>query len=216
MNGTTTVSKTVDGGSIPSAPAIAKIKRLVQAGLFFNLNFTYAYHMHYFGIFKDTQFPFRGFTHSRNIVRGLIQRGDGRFIFTYIFHEDRFGLRDYLETPGGGVETGESLEVALMREIQEECGLTIHAIQPLGIVEDAYNLIQRHNINHYFYAKMSGMVEKKWTEGEQRLIKDMPWLTLEEAIVRYEALPDKGIAFLIKQRELQVLYYLRQQLPKIV
>jgi ADP-ribose pyrophosphatase YjhB (NUDIX family) len=171
--------------------------------------------MHYFGIFKDSQFPFRGFSHSRNIVRGLIQREDGRFIFTYIYHQDRFGLRDYLETPGGGVEAGESLETALQREIQEECGLTIHAIRPLGIVEDAYNLIQRHNINHYFYAKVTGEVEKKWTEGEQRMIKAMPWLTLEEAISRYKQLPNQGIAFLIKQRELQVLVFLQEQFMKL-
>jgi 8-oxo-dGTP diphosphatase len=37
--------------------------------------------------------------------------------------------------PGGGQESDESPEEALVREVQEECGLVVHIGQPLGIAD---------------------------------------------------------------------------------
>jgi len=38
--------------------------------------------------------------------------------------------------PGGGVETGESIEEAIRREIKEETGLGVKSLQKIGVNED--------------------------------------------------------------------------------
>lgn len=52
--------------------------------------------------------------------------------------------REYWTLPGGGVEPGETVEQALLREILEETGLVIDAAQFL------FNLTNRGRIERYF------------------------------------------------------------------
>jgi 8-oxo-dGTP pyrophosphatase MutT (NUDIX family) len=161
---------------------------------------------------SDHQYPFQGITHHRPNARALIQREDGLFFFNHILCLDRFGQRDYLETPGGGLNEGETPEEAVLREVEEECGLKGQMVLPIGLIEDDYHLIQRHNLNHYFYLRVIGKGEKHWTEEEKRLIHQQVWLSLDEALAWYHRLPDVGIAQLIKQRELPVLQWLKRYL----
>ena len=167
-----------------------------------------------FNALRDMQYPFTTITHTRKIVRGLIQREDGLFIMTHIVDHDQFGERNYYETPGGGIEDDETLFTALHREIQEECGITIDHLQPIGIVEDYYNLIQRKNVNHYVYARMTGTCQTTWTEGEKRRIKALPWLTLDAIMNHYASLPQHGISQLISQRELPVFQFFKKHQKK--
>ena len=50
--------------------------------------------------------------------------------------------------PGGGVEEGESIEAALVREITEETGVTIASIEPLGIIEENRAHADYTQVNH--------------------------------------------------------------------
>ena len=43
---------------------------------------------------------------------------------------------DFYWTPGGGVETGETIEETLRREIREELGVTITSLEPYYSYED--------------------------------------------------------------------------------
>lgn len=82
----------------------------------------------------DDQYPCHGYTHQREIVRAFVYNEKNEFAIEHIFGEDIFGKRDYFETPGGGVEKGESLEDALIREIEEEIGCICEIKEYLGVV----------------------------------------------------------------------------------
>ena len=159
---------------------------------------------------NDLQFPFTGVTHVRRIARALLENDQGLFAFLHILNDDKFGHRDYLETPGGGIESGETPEQAVIREVEEECGLKGKVIMLMGEVHDAYNLIQRHNHQFYFYVKVIAQGQQHWTAREHELIHQLRWLTLEEANAWYSLLPNQGISQLIKQREQPFIQWLIQ------
>ena len=71
------------------------------------------------------------------VVAAIIQRGD-----EFLCLQRGPSKYDYIaqkwEFPGGKVEAGETQEVALAREIQEELGLVIQVNTPLLTVEHEY------------------------------------------------------------------------------
>jgi len=76
------------------------------------------------------------------------------------------------EFPGGKVESGESLEDCLRREIQEELGIEIKVYEPVTQVEHAYT---------HFRITLHAF-ECKLVRGRPRAIQvaDWRWVTLEE------------------------------------
>lgn len=87
------------------------------------------------------------------------QRGYGEF-------------KDGWEFPGGKIETGESREEALIREIQEELTVTIKIQEFLKTVEFDYS--EFHLIMHCFLCEIA--------KGELRLLEheSAKWVTREE------------------------------------
>lgn len=84
--------------------------------------------------------------------------------------------------PGGGVELGESLEEALVRELNEESGLQIENKQLLWIhefIEEPY-----HAIEFYFRCAVIGGDIKKGLdpelESDQQMLLDMDFIPLNE------------------------------------
>lgn len=61
-------------------------------------------------------------------VYGVLIR-DGRVLMS----AERVAGREVLKFPGGAVETGETPEVALKREFDEECGLSVETIALLHV-----------------------------------------------------------------------------------
>jgi 8-oxo-dGTP diphosphatase len=63
-----------------------------------------------------------------DVAVGVLIRPDGDFLLTS--RPPGKVYEGYWEFPGGKLEQGESVEVALRRELQEEIGVTIAAVHP--------------------------------------------------------------------------------------
>ncbi|MDB5943530.1 MAG: 8-oxo-dGTPase [Ramlibacter sp.] len=62
------------------------------------------------------------------VAVGVLLRPDGAFLLTS--RPPGKVYEGYWEFPGGKVEAGETVEQALRRELQEEIGITVAAVQP--------------------------------------------------------------------------------------
>ena len=143
---------------------------------------------------KDDQWPFTYTDHDRQIVRAIVFDDLGRFYFVRAERDDQFGRATLIETSGGGVEKG------------EELGAEVEVIGPIGTVSDYYNLIHRHNLNHYYLCRALSFGEKHLMPDE---IHDFHLstlrLTFEEAQAEYRRRACTPIGRLIAARELPIL-----------
>ena len=84
--------------------------------------------------------------------------------------------------PGGGIDPGESDQVAIVRELQEELGVTIKDVQEIGTVVQYRNLLNRKYLIDGYTAKLetTGGPTNPQNEGEAQFIVE--WFTLDEAL----------------------------------
>lgn len=156
--------------------------------------------------FEDGEWPKEFIDHDRRIARGIVFDGEGKFYFVRVFRNDDFGEATLIETAGGGVEKGEELSVAIARELKEELGARVEVICKIGVVDDYYNLIHRHNINNYFLCKVTGFGDTEMTKDEiESFHLSTLALSYEEALKEYEERKSTKLGRLIAQREIPVL-----------
>lgn len=130
--------------------------------------------------------------------------------------DDDFGKATLIETSGGGVENGEDLHTAILRELKEELGATAEVICKIGVVDDYHNLIHRHNINHYFLCKATAFSDKNLTKDEIECFHlSTLKLTYEQAVNEYKKRSAAKIGKLIANRELPVLRHAKTLLNKL-
>ncbi len=154
---------------------------------------------------EDGEWPFTYTDHERQIVRAVVWDGES-FYFVRVRRDDEFGRATLIETSGGGVEPGEDLEEALRRELREELGAEAAILGRIGVVSDYYNLIHRHNINHYFLCRALSFGEKRLTREERESFHlSTLKLSCEEALREYEKCADSPLGRLIARREMPVL-----------
>jgi len=161
--------------------------------------------MNLFAELKDDQYPFEYIDHTRLIARAVVYNQEGKIALNKIHNKDIFGVRDYYELPGGGIQQGETTAQAVVREIREEVGYEAMVTHELGEVSDYYNLIHRHNRNFFFLAKANSFVGQTLEPDELIMIEKVVWVTIDEAINLYENTSDKLVSMLVRQRELPII-----------
>ena len=150
----------------------------------------------------DTIYPKQAITHERTTVRAILINHKEEFAFLRVVGEDDFGIRNHLETLGGGVDDGEDFEEALKRECMEEAGLKVRVIRKLIVITDEYHLIQRRTHSHFYLCKLEEVgFSTQFQENEKALIQGIQWLTFEEAVVELSAEHICDVGKLIYRRD---------------
>ncbi len=154
----------------------------------------------------DDQWPFTYTDHDRTITRAIVVDDAGYYYFVRAVRDDDFGAATLIETAGGGAEHGEALEEAIRRELREELGAEVDILAKIGVVSDYYNLIHRHNINHYFLCAVRSLGEKHLTQDEiDSFHLSTLKLSYEDAVTEYERRSNTRLGRLVANRELPIL-----------
>ena len=154
----------------------------------------------------DTEWEYTYHDHDRPIARAIVFDNEGYFYFVRAERDDYFGKATLIETAGGGVEKDEDLHSAIIRELQEELGATVEIVCKIGVVDDYYNLIHRHNINNYYLCRATSFGEKNLTEDEIKCYHlSTLKLTYDEAVAEYERCRCTRVGRLVYNREMPVL-----------
>ena len=165
---------------------------------------------------RDTEWPFLGIDHDRLIVRAIVADDEDYYYFVRVERDDDFGKATLIETAGGGVESGENFSAAIRRELKEELGVDVEILCKIGTVSDYYNLIHRHNINHYYLCKIKSFGAKNLTRDE---IESFHLSTLKlrysKAVSEYGRCSSSRLGRLIANREIPVLKRAREILNEI-
>ncbi len=125
----------------------------------------------------------------RDTARGLVLDPAGRlFLIAYEASRDvdpaRPGLRRFWFTPGGGLEPGETHEVALVRELMEEIGVSDAAVGPWVARRDVdLTLFRRQTFTRerYFPVRLPtpDVDTSALAAGESDSVLDIRWWALD-------------------------------------
>lgn len=162
---------------------------------------------------EDKEWEYTYTDHDREIVRAIVVDDDGYFYFARLDRDDIFEPCVVIETSGGGVEKGEDLQEAIKRELLEELGAKVEIIDKIGVVSDYYNLIGRHNINHYFLCKALSFGKNHLTEDEVNAFHLTTLkLKYEDAVAYYQKNLTSKLGRLIFNREMPILKRAKEML----
>ncbi|WP_229426381.1 8-oxo-dGTP diphosphatase MutT [Marinomonas profundi] len=103
------------------------------------------------------------------MAAGIILRGDAVFIALRKSDQHQGGLWEF---PGGKCEPLESVEVALARELKEECGIAITEYSLFKIIAHDYGDKQ---VELYFYRVVGFDGDPLGKEGQE-----VRWVTVED------------------------------------
>lgn len=110
------------------------------------------------------------------VAVGVLVRADGAFLLTS--RPEGKVYAGYWEFPGGKLETGESVEQALWRELQEELGIEIGAVTPwrVEMVDYPHALVRLNFCKVYEWQGVLQMRESQNFSWEQLPVKVQPVL----------------------------------------
>ncbi len=120
----------------------------------------------------------------RESARAIVV-SNGKILLTYETNTDVY------MSPGGGVETGETLEECCIRELKEEAGVTVKPTEHFITVNE-YSFETLY-ISNYFICEITGEAEQSLTVIEVEHGVMPQWLDLEQAIEIFSTYPEKRL-----------------------
>ncbi|MDE1236125.1 NUDIX hydrolase [Vibrio aestuarianus] len=150
---------------------------------------------------------------QRNAARAIVLDGeDILMLYTERYH-------DYT-IPGGGVDEGEDIIAAMVRELQEETGAqNIHSIKPFGLFEEFSpwfkdNADVVHMLSYCYTCKINRQLGKtNYEDYEQKNGMKPVWINIHDAIAHNEKTmaesPKKGMSI---ERETFLLHLIAKEL----
>ena len=165
-------------------------------------------------IFRDQSLNIHGKTDCREAVRAVVIRGD-RILMVYS------PVNSDYKFPGGGVDKNESPEVALKREVLEECGMHLTKIlQEIGcVIEYLIPLKAEFDVfkmtSSYYLCQVNSTIEKQNLDPYEEALGFQPaWVEIETALQVNKALlrSTKKESLRWTAREVFMLEYIQSHL----
>ena len=116
---------------------------------------------------------FGKYEHVRTACRGVII-DKGNILLSYESKNDIWMI------PGGGIETGESDEDCVIREVNEETGYIYKPSECVLIIEEYYE--DTKFVTKYFLGKVTGKTETHLTNEEKEGGLVSGWISIQEAM----------------------------------
>ncbi|MBY0309919.1 NUDIX hydrolase [Patescibacteria group bacterium] len=137
----------------------------------------------------------------RRAARCVIYDTDGNVALVH------FSVHNFYKVPGGGVEDGESVLVALKRECLEEAGVYIENITYIGTVTEIKKEQHKKQISQCYRATVAGeKMETVMTEDEHKAGAVVEWMPLSEAVMKLESTGIRNLSGkYVHHRELTIL-----------
>ena len=140
--------------------------------------------------------------HALGVYRVILQEGQ-----LGVIHKQGGPYHGRYDLPGGSQESGETLEMTLLREVKEETGLSVSSFQQLGAVSFIYPWrYQETTMNHHlgiFYQVLStvGMLQEEVSQfaGQDSLgacwleLADLTWENASPLVMRAKEFVSTGI-----------------------
>lgn len=112
---------------------------------------------------------------ERQAVRAIVVK-DNKVL---LIHSEKYNT---YTLPGGGVEAGESLEQAVVREAREETGMAISIIQKVDETIEVFDERNILNITTAFSAKIENESAQVPDQNSVEDGQELVWIALNEAV----------------------------------
>jgi 8-oxo-dGTP diphosphatase len=137
----------------------------------------------------------------RKSARAILLNNAGEMAVQHLVNDN------YHKLPGGGIESVETVEEALRREVQEEVGCDCEVQDEIGVVIEYRTSQSLLHISYCFLARVVGVVGEPALESEEVMEGQVTiWLKPEQALDLMKSdVPVPGSGEMILKREITFL-----------